>query len=73
MFIICQDVEILVKHWSFQSRVLISCTVLIAILTVFVIQSWRWQLVPVNWLLVLDSKVALVPNGSEVEEVPGSF
>ena len=35
-------------------------------------QSWHWQLAPVNWLLVLDSKSSTGTDGWEVAEIPGS-
>ena len=58
MFIISQEKKIWVKHCP--SRVLTSCTILIATLAVSVIRIGTGKLVVLNWLLVLDSKVGLV-------------
>ena len=70
MFTISQDINNLGRALSFQSPDFVHYTHRFT--HCFRHQNWRWQLVPVNWLLVLDSKVALVQR-VEVEDVLGSF
>ena len=65
------NVEIWIAYCS--SRVLILCTILVAVLTVYITRNCtgNWSLR--NWLLVFDGEVALGTVGWECEEVPGSF